>query len=179
MSVARTPRFRHLRWVACLLASLWFSVSQAQLPGTGFQGQRPQVPPLQPLQQQANPFQRRQPNPVQGQGLFPGQRNPLNPLAPPLTGAALQNPYTRYNQYQQQNYVPITAYQNELNLDGSFSYGYSSADGTTAQAQGYVKNLGYGEGVEAQVGLLFRLISKLFSDILLNDPIALIDGKWC
>lgn len=179
MSVARTPRFRHLRWVACLLASLWFSVSQAQLPGTGFQGQRPQVPPLQPLQQQANPFQRRQPNPVQGQSLFPGQRNPLNPLAPPLTGAALQNPYTRYNQYQQQNYVPITAYQNELNLDGSFSYGYSSADGTTAQAQGYVKNLGYGEGVEAQVSLLFRLISKLFSDVLLNDPIALIDGKWC
>lgn len=87
--------------------------------------------------------------------------NPLaNPLAPPITGAGLQNPYTRYNQYQQQNYVPITAYQNELNLDGSFSYGYSSADGTTAQAQGYVKNLGYGEGVEAQVGSFGGLLSS-------------------
>lgn len=155
MSRPRYPRStaRHLRWVACLLASLWLSACRAQLPGTGFQGQRP----IQPLQQQNNPFQRRQPNPVQGQGLFPGQRNPLNPLtnplAPALTGAAgLQNPYNRYNQYNQ-NYVPITAYQNELNLDGSFSYGYSTADGTTAQAQGYVKNLGYGEGVEAQVGL--------------------------
>lgn len=47
--------------------------------------------------------------------------------------------------------MPITAYQNELNYDGSFSYGYSSADGTTAQAQGFVKNLGLGEAVEAQV----------------------------
>lgn len=50
-----------------------------------------------------------------------------------------------------QNFVPITAYQNELNYDGSFSYGYSAGDGTTAQAQGYVKNLGLGEAVEAQV----------------------------
>lgn len=36
-------------------------------------------------------------------------------------------------------------------LDGSFAYGYASGDGTTAQAQGYVKNLGLGEDIEAQV----------------------------
>jgi len=35
-----------------------------------------------------------------------------------------------------------------LNIDGSFSYFYSAADGTQAQAQGYVKNLGLSDGIE-------------------------------
>lgn len=63
----------------------------------------------------------------------------------------MKGTFRNYNPVTPGNYVPILAYQNDLNYDGSFSYGYASADGTTAQAQGYVKNLGYGESVEAQV----------------------------
>lgn len=139
-----------------LLLLLLCDSGRAQLPSAPFQQS-----PFQQRQQGVPPFQRQrqqqqQQQQIAGQGLFPSQGSPLNPLAalaPPITplGAGVQNPYNRYQQYPQQNYVPITAYQNDLNLDGSFSYGYAAADGTTAQAQGYVKNLGYGEGVEAQV----------------------------
>lgn len=140
-------------WLALIAAG------RAQLPTAPFPVQ--QAPFQQRPQGLQSSFQRQRQQ-APGQGIFPAQGTPLNPLNPlnpnplnPLTpiGAAVQNPY-RYNQYSQQlqqNYVPITAYLNELNLDGSFSYGYAAADGTTAQAQGYVKNLGYGEGVEAQV----------------------------
>lgn len=37
-----------------------------------------------------------------------------------------------------------------MNFDGSFTYGYSAGDGTTAQAQGFIKNLGVNE-IESQV----------------------------
>uniref|UniRef100_T1GUD0 Uncharacterized protein n=1 Tax=Megaselia scalaris TaxID=36166 RepID=T1GUD0_MEGSC len=37
-----------------------------------------------------------------------------------------------------------------MNFDGSFVYGYSAGDGTTAQAQGFIKNLGINE-IETQV----------------------------
>ncbi|TDG50801.1 hypothetical protein AWZ03_002790 [Drosophila navojoa] len=138
----------------CLVFCVLIAVGHAQLPNAPFQQTPFQQRQLQQQQQPQQPqpppppFQRQRQQPP-GQGLFPVQANPLTPLSPlnPLT----PNPYSRYNQYAQQNYVPITAYQNDLNLDGSFSYGYAAADGTTAQAQGYVKNLGYGEGVEAQV----------------------------
>lgn len=53
-------------------------------------------------------------------------------------------------QYPNTNYIPITAYQNDMNFDGSFVYGYSAGDGTTAQAQGFIKNLGINE-IETQV----------------------------
>lgn len=125
-----------------------------------------------PLQRQQ--IRQRQP-PLQQQQLFPTALNTLNPLTTlqpitpilpqvsysqwslnrffnPLVSHFKQNIYNRnFNQLNSQNFVPITAYQNELNYDGSFSYGYSAGDGTTAQAQGYVKNLGLGEAVEAQV----------------------------
>lgn len=52
--------------------------------------------------------------------------------------------------YPNSNYIPITAYQNDMNFDGSFTYGYSAGDGTTAQAQGFIKNLGVNE-IESQV----------------------------
>lgn len=148
-------------WLTLLMLSLLAS-TRAQLPSALFQQSPFQQRQQQGLQQQQQtPFQRQR---QQQQGLFPSQGNPLNPLAPltpPITplGAGIQNPYNRY----QQNYVPITAYQNDLNLDGSFSYGYAAADGTTAQAQGYVKNLGYGEGVEAQVSVVAVLPSQPLS----------------
>lgn len=137
---------------------------RAQLPSAPFQ-QSPFQQRQQGVLQQQTPFQRQRQQPIAGQGLFPSQGSALNPLAalaPPITPlqAGVQSPYNRYNQYQQ-NYVPITAYQNDLNLDGSFSYGYAAADGTTAQAQGYVKNLGYGEGVEAQVSVLQLVARKI------------------
>ncbi|KAL9913737.1 uncharacterized protein ACN427_002345 [Glossina fuscipes fuscipes] len=76
---------------------------------------------------------------------------PLNSLSPVANPVLSQNQFRNYNQVNPQNFIPITAYQNEINYDGSFSYGYAAGDGTTAQAQGYVKNLGLGEAVEAQV----------------------------
>lgn len=152
-------------WLALLMLMLsLLGSTRAQLPSAPFQQSPFQQRQQQGLQQQPQqtPFQRQR---QQQQGLFPSQANPLNPLAPlapPITplAAGIQNPYNRYQQYQQ-NYVPITAYQNDLNLDGSFSYGYAAADGTTAQAQGYVKNLGYGEGVEAQVSVAVGSVGKL------------------
>ncbi|XP_073844643.1 uncharacterized protein [Musca autumnalis] len=109
-----------------------------------------------PFQRQTPNFQRQQLRQRQQLQLQQPQQQspfPVNPLAPginplqPISPLLPQNIYRNYNQ----NFVPITAYQNELNYDGSFQYGYAAGDGTTAQAQGYVKNLGLGEAVEAQV----------------------------
>ncbi|XP_017474698.1 PREDICTED: signal transducer and activator of transcription C isoform X2 [Rhagoletis zephyria] len=100
------------------------------------------------LRQQLQQQQQQQQQPRQQQQGFPNTLNTLQPLGTALGGISPISPLTGIGA---QNYVPITAYQNDLNYDGSFSYGYASADGTTAQAQGYVKNLGLGEDVEAQV----------------------------
>lgn len=88
---------------------------------------------------QQDPFRRQQP------GLLRQQ-----PFPTPLPAIVTPPTYRGFQQYNQQGFVPITAYQNDLNYDGSFSYGYSSADGTTAQAQGYIKNPGV-KDLEAQV----------------------------
>ncbi|XP_055856045.1 mediator of RNA polymerase II transcription subunit 12-like [Episyrphus balteatus] len=87
---------------------------------------------------QQNPYRRQQG--LLRQQPFP---TPLPPIVTPPT-------YRGYQQYNPQGFVPITAYQNEINYDGSFAYGYSSGDGTTAQAQGYIKNPGV-KDLEAQV----------------------------
>lgn len=47
---------------------------------------------------------------------------------------------------QQLNVVPITSYQNEINADGSFQYGYVSGDGSQQQVNGFQKALGGGGG---------------------------------
>ncbi|XP_054738896.1 uncharacterized protein LOC129244988 isoform X1 [Anastrepha obliqua] len=108
------------------------------------------------LRQQLQQQQQQQHQQRQQQQGFPNSLNTLQPVGAispisQLSGIVPQSPFRIYNRLDQPNYVPITAYQNDLNYDGSFSYGYASADGTTAQAQGYVKNLGLGEDVEAQV----------------------------
>uniref|UniRef100_A0A1A9X159 Endocuticle structural glycoprotein SgAbd-2 n=1 Tax=Glossina brevipalpis TaxID=37001 RepID=A0A1A9X159_9MUSC len=118
----------------------------------------------QPAYQRQSAFQRQQLRQRQQIQQQPQQQifsntglNPLNPLTSlnslsPVTSSVIsQNQFRNYNQVNPQNFIPITAYQNEINYDGSFSYGYAAGDGTTAQAQGYVKNLGLGEAVEAQV----------------------------
>lgn len=53
-------------------------------------------------------------------------------------------------QQQQRVAVPITSYQNDVNTDGSYQFGYSSADGSQQQARGFLKNLGQ-KDYEAQV----------------------------
>lgn len=46
--------------------------------------------------------------------------------------------------------MPITSYQNDVNYDGSYSYSYTTGDGSQQQARGFVKNLGQKE-IETQV----------------------------
>lgn len=41
-----------------------------------------------------------------------------------------------------QNVVPIIAYSNDLNPDGSYQYSYQTGDGISAQAQGSVRPTG-------------------------------------
>ncbi|CAD7076735.1 unnamed protein product [Hermetia illucens] len=84
-------------------------------------------------------------------------QNPFNRIQPPFPRFNTQPvyqppilPQNIYRPYSPQNYVPITSYQNDVSFDGSFAYGYSSGDGTTAQAQGYLKNAGQ-KDLEAQV----------------------------
>ncbi|XP_067000873.2 endocuticle structural glycoprotein SgAbd-2 [Anabrus simplex] len=49
-----------------------------------------------------------------------------------------------------QQYVPIIAYNNEHNFDGSYRYNYETGNGIIANEQGYLKNAGYPD-IEAQV----------------------------
>ncbi|XP_055387537.1 serum response factor homolog A-like [Condylostylus longicornis] len=84
---------------------------------------------------------------------FPFNQQNIYNRQQPYSPLLQQTPYNSrlgYSQINPQNFVPITGYQNELNYDGSFVYGYSAGDGTTAQAQGYIKNLGV-KDLETQV----------------------------
>nr|CAD7395294.1 unnamed protein product [Timema poppensis] len=46
--------------------------------------------------------------------------------------------------------VPILAYNNEVNIDGSYKWNYETGNGIVAQEQGYLKNPGQ-KDLEAQV----------------------------
>lgn len=67
----------------------------------------------------------------------------------------LQQPQTQFNQRLQsfpsapRPFVPITSYNNDVSVDGSYSYGYTTGDGQQQQAQGYLKNPGL-KDLEAQ-----------------------------
>ncbi|XP_067000872.2 endocuticle structural glycoprotein SgAbd-2 [Anabrus simplex] len=55
-----------------------------------------------------------------------------------------------YNQPSYKQQVPILAYSNEVNPDGSYAYNYQTGDGINAQESGYLKNAGAGPEREAQ-----------------------------
>lgn len=47
-------------------------------------------------------------------------------------------------------FVPITSFKNEHSHDGTFSFSYTTGDGQSQQASGYLKNKGV-KNLEAQV----------------------------
>ncbi|GLG94003.1 hypothetical protein R5R35_008921 [Gryllus longicercus] len=47
--------------------------------------------------------------------------------------------------------IPILRQDQEVNFDGSYRYSFETGNGIVQEEQGYLKNAGQGEGVEAQV----------------------------
>ncbi|GFG37115.1 hypothetical protein Cfor_05777 [Coptotermes formosanus] len=65
------------------------------------------------------------------------------------TCTSLPQHYPQYQQRLQKPFVPIVSYNNDISHDGSYAYSYQTADGTTAQESGYLKNPG-SRDLEAQ-----------------------------
>ncbi|KAK7867377.1 hypothetical protein R5R35_008922 [Gryllus longicercus] len=72
-----------------------------------------------------------------------------------LVAVALGFPQYNQNQYRNQYsnpnaQIPILAYRNDVNYDGSYAYSYQTGNGIQAEEQGYLKNAGAGPEREAQ-----------------------------